>query len=123
MERYFRVPILVATLLVIPVMLLQAPDVPEPWSRIGDVGNVVIWCVFLVEVIVMLAVSGDRRGWARSHWVDIAIVVLTPPVSQGVLDSIRILRVFRLLRLFRLAPLMRSTFTVSGVKYVLSLHS
>lgn len=117
MERRFRVPVLVATLLVIPVFVLQAPDVPPPWSTIGDIGNLVLWLVFLAEVVVMLAVTRDRRSWARSHWVDIAIVVLTPPFTQGVLNSIRFLRLFRLVRLFRLAPLVRSLFTVDGVKY------
>jgi voltage-gated potassium channel len=116
-ERRFHVPVLVATLLVLPVFLLQAPDVPSPWSTIGDIGNMIIWLVFLAEVVAMLVVARDRRTWARSHWVDIAIVVLTPPFTQGVLNAIRFLRLVRIVRLFRLAPLMRSLFTVDGVTY------
>lgn len=118
MEQRFRVPITVATLLVIPVMIVQGSDTGQPWQAIGFVGDCVIWLTFLAEVIAMLAVAEDRWAWVKKNPLDVAIVVLTPPVPGNVLASVRILRLFRLVRLFRLAPLMRGVFTIDGVKYV-----
>jgi voltage-gated potassium channel len=116
-ERRLRLPLLVATLLVIPVMILQASDVPDTWTLVGYIGDWVIWLTFLAEVVLMLRVVPDRRQWIRKHPLDFMIVVLTPPVTPAVLRSVRILRLLRLVRLFRLAPLMRSVFTVQGVEY------
>jgi voltage-gated potassium channel len=47
----------------------------------------------------MLAVVPDRGRWLRTHPLEVAIVVLTPPFLPA---SLQALRVFRLLRLLRL---------------------
>jgi voltage-gated potassium channel len=117
LERRLQAPLMFATLLVIPVMILQAVDVPDVWTTVGWVGDWIIWLTFLAEVVLMLRVVPDRAAWIRSHPLDVLIVVLTPPVGPAVLQSVRILRLLRLVRLFRLAPLMRSVFTVKGVEY------
>lgn len=117
MERRLKVPLIVATLLVIPVMILQASDVPDIWTLVGYIGDWMIWLTFLAEVILMLSVVPDRRAWFRDHPLDVAIVVLTPPVLPAVLRSVRILRLLRLVRVFRLAPLVKSVFSVRGVEY------
>jgi voltage-gated potassium channel len=116
-ERRLKLPLLVATLLVIPVMILQASDVPDGWTLVGYIGDWVIWLTFLAEVVLMLRVVPDRGQWIRKHPLDFMIVVLTPPVTPAVLRSVRILRLLRLVRLFRLAPLLRSVFTIQGVEY------
>ena len=117
MERRFHQPVIVATLLVIPVMVLQGLDPGQPWSTIGFVGDCAIWLVFLAEVVAMLWVSADRWRWVRSNPLDVMIVVLTPPVAPAVLQSVRILRLLRLIRLFRVARLVRGVFTIEGVRY------
>ncbi len=116
-EARFQRPIIVATLLVIPVMILQGIAPGEPWNTIGYIGDWAIWLVFAAEVVVMLAVVPDRRAWARSHVLDILIVVVTPPLTPDVLASFRLLRVLRLVRLFRVAQLARGAFTIEGLRY------
>jgi voltage-gated potassium channel len=117
MERRFHRPVIVATLLVIPVMILQGLDPGQPWSTIGYVGDSAIWLVFLAEVVAMLSVTADRWQWVRSNPLDVMIVVLTPPVAPAVLQSVRVLRLLRLVRLFRVARLVRGVFTIEGVRY------
>lgn len=117
LERRLKAPLIIATLLVIPVMILQASDVPDIWTVVGYVGDWIIWLTFLAEVILMLRVVPDRRQWVRDHPLDVAIVVLTPPLLPAVLQSVRILRLLRLVRVFRLAPLVKSVFSVRGVEY------
>jgi voltage-gated potassium channel len=73
------------------------------------------WLTFVVYLVLMLAVVGDRRSWLRRHFLEVVIVVLTPPFV-AVFTSARLLRLLRLLWLFRLAPLAQRLFTTAGVK-------
>jgi hypothetical protein len=60
--RRFEVPVIVATLLVIPVLILEGTDVDEPWPTIALIGDWIIWLVFLAEVVVLLAVTTDAAS-------------------------------------------------------------
>jgi voltage-gated potassium channel len=113
--RRFEVPMLVASALVIPALILEGSDSTEALARAL---NYAIWVAFLTEAVVMLAVVPDRRRWARTHPLELVVVVFTPPFLGGILQSLRVLRLLRLLRLFRLAPLVRRIFTVEGVRDV-----
>jgi voltage-gated potassium channel len=115
--RRFQPIIIVATLLVVPVLILEESDVPEPWPTIAAVGNWAIWLVFLAEVVVLLAVVPDRWRWVREHPLDLAIVILTPPFAASVIQSLRLLRLLRLVRLLRLAALLRGVLSLTGLRY------
>jgi voltage-gated potassium channel len=109
--------LLVATLLVLPVLILQASRVDEPWRTLAHIGDWAIWLVFTFEVVLMLAITPDRWRWLKQHPLDVAIVVLTPPFAASLLSSVRALRLLRLVRLLRLANLARSVFSLDGVRY------
>jgi hypothetical protein len=49
-DRRFEIPIGVATLLVVPVLLLQGSDVGEPWRTVADVADRLIWLMFAADV-------------------------------------------------------------------------
>lgn len=115
--RRFEAPVIIATLLVVPVLILEGTEVSEPWPTIALVGDWIIWLVFLAEVVVLLAVAPNRRQWIAQHPLDVAIVVLTPPFVSGLVQSIRLLRLLRLVRLMRLAQLARGVFSLAGVRY------
>src|SRR5688500_12803135 len=97
-ERAFEVPMLMAALLVIPAMVIEQSDWSDAWRSLAGVLNWMIWIAFAVELVVMLAVVRDRKTWLRTHPLEVAIVVLTPPFLPA---SLQALRVFRLLRLLR----------------------
>ena len=61
---------IIATLLVIPVLILEGTDVDEPWATIAIVGDWIIWLVFVAEVLVLLAVTTDRRACLKGHPLD-----------------------------------------------------
>lgn len=117
LERRFAYPVLLATLLVIPQLLLEEAGVTGTWGTVSTLLDWAIWLTFLAEVVTLFAVAADRRAWARHHVIDIAIVALTPPVGAGVLASIRLLRLLRLVRLLRLAPLVRGVFSINSLVY------
>jgi len=115
--RAFEPIIIVATLLVVPVLILEESRVDPPWTTIATVANWAIWLAFLAEVVVMLTVVPDRRRWAREHPLDIAIVILTPPFAASIIQSLRLLRLLRLVRLLRVAALLRGVLSLAGLRY------
>lgn len=69
-----------AALLTIPILVIQESHFGEPWTTIGTVLNWLTWCTFALEAAVMLWVVERRGVWLRAHLIDMAVVILTPPV-------------------------------------------
>lgn len=65
----------------------------------------------------MLMVVSSRRHWLRTHLLELALVVLTPPALLTAVQPIRLLRLLRVVRLLRLAPLFRLLLSEQGLKY------
>jgi voltage-gated potassium channel len=89
--------VLVATLLLIPVLIVEA-DASGGWLTAAYAVNWVIWSVFAFELAAVLYIADRKRAALRAHWLDVAIVVLTVPIFGKVLSSFRLFRLFRLLR-------------------------
>lgn len=105
----------IAALLVIPAILFQEEPVSEAWKTVGDVLNWVTWLAFVAEAVIMLSVVPNRRLWLRQHPLDVAIVVLTPPVVPPGLQFLRALRLLRPLRLLG-ALRVRRLLSLEGVR-------
>src|SRR5580765_6446518 len=78
----FEPAVLVATLAMIPVIIIQADATSDMWTTFAEVANWLIWAVFAVQIAVVL-------------------VVVTLPAYGQLLSSIRLVRLVRLLRLLR----------------------
>lgn len=113
--RFFAYPVLVAALATVPVVVLEQTNVGPGWKTVGDVLNWASWFVFAAEALVMLFLTRGR--WARGHIIELALVVLTPPVLPAGLQSLRAVRLLRLLRLVRVPLLMRGLFSMNGVRF------
>jgi voltage-gated potassium channel len=100
LERVLAVPMLFASLLVVPIVVIEESSVSGTWRSVGNALNWLVWLAFAGEVVLMLAVQPRRVEWLRSHPLELAIVILTPPFLPA---SLAALRLFRLLRLLRLA--------------------
>ena len=94
---------LFVALLVIPFLVIEQSSVSPAVATLGTILNWATWLAFLTELGVMLAVVPDRRAWLRAHPLEVAVVVLTPPVVPAALASLRVLRLLGLLRILRLA--------------------
>ena len=117
LQARFDRPLLVAALLVIPALIIEEGRLPSPWPVVGTVLNWVIWLAFFAEAAVMLAVVPDRWRWIRSHPLDVAIVILTPPFMPAAVQSLRVFRLLRLLRLLKAVQLSRHLFSINGVRW------
>src|SRR5919112_356308 len=115
--RWFRIPLIVAALLAIPVIVVQESDLDGFWEPLAAVLDWIIWGVFAANLLVMLAITPDRRRWLLENPLDVLIVVLTPPFLPVTLKIARVLPVVRLLWLLMLANRMRGLFSLQGLRY------
>jgi voltage-gated potassium channel len=120
-SRRFEIPMLVAALLVIPALVIEQSATGDAWGNAATVLNWVIWGAFALELAVMLAIVPDRRRWLRTHPLEVALVVLTPPFLPAALQGARVLRLLRVLRLARALQLARRCFSLDGLRYVSAL--
>jgi voltage-gated potassium channel len=109
--------VLVAALLTIPVVVIEEANVGSAWKTLAHALNWMSWLVFLAEALVLLALVPDRAKWARTHALELAIVILTPPILPAGLQSLRAVRLLRLLRLARVQQLMRGLFSMTGLRF------
>lgn len=99
----FEPAVLVATLAMIPVLIIQHDASSQGWLAFAQVANWVIWLVFAAEVVFVLTVAPRKKAALRAHWLDLAIVVVSLPAYGRVLSSLRLVRLARLMRLTRAA--------------------
>jgi voltage-gated potassium channel len=115
---------LVAAVLVIPDVAIEATTQSGGWAQVALVLNWAVWLTFAVGLVWTVALADARWRWLRERPLDVAIVVLTPPFAPAALLGFRLARLLRLLRLVRLvrtARLARKTFSLDGVKWAASL--
>lgn len=115
-DKFFDVPIFIAALLVIPVIVIEQAHVNHTVKMLAAALNWVIWVAFAVELVVMLTVMPNRMQWLRSHPLEAAIVVLTPPFLPASLQALRLFRLLRVLRLSVLVKEYRRLFTPDGIR-------
>ena len=90
--------ILVATLALIPILIIEADATSDGWQQFATVANWIIWAFFAVELAAVLSVAQRKRAALRAHWLDVAIVVVTIPLLGKAFAWLRLARFFRLLR-------------------------
>lgn len=117
LAKRFEWPMLGAALLSIPAIVIESSSHTGPAARdIAVTLDWVVWAAFAVEAVAMLIAVHDRWRWLRTHPLEVAIVVLTPPFLPGPLQIIRVMRLFRLLIVLRAVGLSRRLFSLEGVR-------
>jgi len=131
LRRYFEIPILIAALLVIPAILIEALATNPTIISVGQWLNWIIWVVFAAEFFTLVTVAVDRRTFVRKSWLEVAIVILTFPVIFIVASNFQMVgaaRLARLLRLTRFAVVMSLAgktvtriFSKRGLTYIVGI--
>ena len=90
-------------LLLVPVLLLEETSTDPATIGLAAVLNAFIWLVFALDYGLDLRSARDRRAYVRSHWFDLALIVVSPPLFvPPELQALRVLRVLRVARAFTL---------------------
>ena len=100
----------------IPLVLIQESNLSQPWPttiarRIWELAG---WSS-PPRSLVMLCIVPSKRTWLRTHILDVAVTVLTPPFDPAAWQAGRAYRVLRLLRLLRIFSL-RRLLSLDGLK-------
>ncbi|MGI9539736.1 MAG: potassium channel family protein [Miltoncostaeaceae bacterium] len=116
LQRHFEIPVLVASLLTIPALLMI--DSGSGGVRTaGIVLNWVSWAVFACELVVLLMVTPRPVLWARRHPLRILIVLGSLPLFPAPLAWLRLFRLFRVMELAEILPGIRGSLRGDGVRY------
>ncbi|HEV8656006.1 MAG TPA: ion transporter [Candidatus Limnocylindria bacterium] len=94
-------------LLLVPVLLFEETS-PDP-AVVGaaTIANAVIWVLFALDYAIDLWRAHDRGAHVRSHWFDLAVIVVSPPLLvPPEAQAVRVLRAARLLRAFAVIGVM-----------------
>lgn len=112
LESKLEVPMIVISLAVIPALYIEHAAATPGLATAAWLVNLIIWMAFVAEYTVMLWVVPDRWGYTRRHWLDVLIILVSPPFlvpeAMAGLRALRALRVFRLLRTARVARVARA---------------
>jgi voltage-gated potassium channel len=96
-QRVSTVPVTVATVAVIPALLLDGSSQPA-WVRVAQGLNWGSWIVLAAHVLVTLTLAGLRAG-LRLAWLDLILVAVSAPMAPAAFGATRLLRLIRVLRL------------------------
>jgi voltage-gated potassium channel len=121
----FEPIVIVATLALIPVLVIETDAKSPGWQDVASAANWAIWAIFLAELIFILVVAPRKAAALRAHWLDTVIVVTTVPAFGAFLSSLRFARFARLLRLLRLGTILtrliqRERLATSGTAFRLA---
>ncbi|NPV49706.1 MAG: potassium channel family protein [Candidatus Methanofastidiosum sp.] len=128
LERYFEIPMIIFGILVLPVLYIQMTSTNPLLRSIAFVIDVLIWLAFLIEFVTLISVTKDKKRYVKTNWLNLAIIVLSPPLPLRALpgfEALRIIRVLRVLRVF--VVLSRGTkgfkkfYAKNSINYVLYL--
>jgi voltage-gated potassium channel len=120
-DARMRAVMIVATLLVIPDLILEEQPLRASWHRVAVIGDWVIWLVFLVELVAIMAFARDWRSWLRRYPLAPAMLILTPPFAPAAVQALRVFRLLRLLRVARGFEILSKLLTLDGLKYAMAL--
>jgi voltage-gated potassium channel len=93
LQRVFDVVTFGAAVATVPMAIGLALDPPSDLRAGLEALNWVLWGIFALELVTMVALSSDGAGWLRRYPASIVIVILSIPLLSVPL--------FRLLRLLR----------------------
>ncbi len=107
MEHKLAVPMLVLTLLVVPVLVLELSlgDSLERHPRLAmalHLATSLIWIGFTAEFLWMIAATPQKLAYCQRHWIHLVIILL-PLVA-----FLRTLRLLNFGRFFRAGKLLRA---------------
>ena len=103
--RAFDRTVTILALLMIVVVILESVATDPGLLLLAKLSGWIVWLGFLAELSVKIVLSSDRLRTMRESWLEVAIILLTPPFIERLeaLSPLRTARALRILRFARLA--------------------
>ena len=97
--RTLEASVLVGALATIPLTLLGEENPSASWVQAADWA---VWAIFLLEYIVMVAISPRRIQYVKRNPLNLVVIVLSYPHLPLIFGLVRLARLTRFVRLLRL---------------------
>jgi voltage-gated potassium channel len=108
-EKATALPLLVLSIALVPLLVVPlVVRLSRSWQSTVDDLDLVVWAIFTLEYLTMLALAMSRWHYIKTHLLELLLVLLP------LLRPLRILRSVRALRLLRIARL--STVATKGIR-------
>lgn len=93
-EDFTAYPLTLLSLVFIAVYAwpILDPAMDQHWRDLCEAADLVVWGVFCIEYVIRLLLAGNKVWFVRTHWFDLAVLILP------VLRPLRALRLFNALR-------------------------
>jgi voltage-gated potassium channel len=96
-------------LLLVPVLIVEETASDPRLVGVATIANAIIWLAFAVDYALDLWRARPRGAYVRTHWFDLAIIVVSPPlIVPPEAQALRVLRALRLLRAFAIVGVVAS---------------
>jgi len=110
LENKLAVPMLVLTLLVLPVLGVEmgvgeALETQPSLALTVHLATSLIWIGFTAEFLWMISATSQKLAYCQRHWINLVIILLPLVAFLRVLSALRFLRAGKLLRAYRLRTL------------------
>lgn len=103
LENMFEIPMIIFGLLVIPVLYIQLTSTNPTLRLFAFIVDILIWLAFVIEYVAEISITKDKKGYAKQNWLNLFIILVSPPLPLRALqgfEGLRIIRVLRVLRVF-----------------------
>ncbi len=104
----FEIVVSVAVFASIAIMALETFTLPEGLEQALFVSDILLSLIFVVEYMLRIVTSENKRAYAISFYGIIDLIALLPILIHGA-ASLRVLRLLRVLRVMRLLKVTRYT--------------
>ena len=104
-ERFNRLtewPMVSLALILVPILIIENEAVDPTLLTVAYTLNWIIWLAFCAEYFTKLILAPQRLKFIRIAWLDLVIILLSPPFLPTLFESTRTLRLLRVLRLLRI---------------------
>lgn len=77
MERVTEIPLMILSLVMIPLLLGPLLwDMSKNEESLFLIGDVLIWGLFVVDMVIKVSLSANRINYLKNHWLELIAVVV-----------------------------------------------
>ena len=95
------------SLLVIPVVYILLFSKNQTFLLWATIADIIIWLAFVFELIVMLSITKEKKRYLINNWINLLVILLSPPFPTVFLHKFKLIRLLRLSRLIIMFAVIR----------------
>ena len=107
LQKLFDFSMIFFSLLVIPVVYILMFSKNEVFLFWATVTDIIIWSAFVLELVVMISVAKNKKKYLKNNWINLLVIILSPPLPTAFFHKFKLIRLLRLSRLIVMVAVLR----------------